>query len=144
MIPSIELIDMKTITYKKGFAYATEDLFSRFVRFAPDEDIVCEFGEFRSNGWIILYPKYLSDGASGAIDTKSLARAWFVHDFLYQLMRLGLLPRSFRKKADKEFYKLCKEDDVYWWRAKYMLYVIRKVAKSATSEKNIKKVISAP
>ena len=137
------LIDMKSIGYYKA-SYVTGPLYSQKTGFAPDEDIKCDIGEFRIDGWLIIYSDYNSDGATGAVDTKTITRAFFVHDFLYQLMRMGLLPRSFRKKADKEFYRICKEDGTFWFRAKYMLYVIRKVAKSATLAKNRKKLLHAP
>ena len=47
---------------------------------------------------------YAWDGPSGpTIDTRNSLRASLVHDVLYQAMREGGLPRTFRRRADLEF-----------------------------------------
>jgi len=69
---------------------------------------------------------YAWDGASGpAIDTKTILRGSLVHDALYQLMWEGLLPQSYRKKADKILYRICREDGMSLWRAQYVYRAVR-------------------
>jgi hypothetical protein len=66
------------------------------------------------------------NGASGpAIDTRETMRASLVHDALYQLIREGYLPKEMRKRADKEFYKICREDGMSWFRAQYFYRAVR-------------------
>ena len=54
---------------------------------------------------------YAWDGASGiAINTENSVRASCGHDALYQLIRLGLLPRTKRLQADSDLRKWLIED----------------------------------
>ena len=69
-----------------------------------------------------LYIKegYAWDGASGpGIDTRNIMRGSLVHDALYQLIREGLLPRTYRGLADQELYLVCRADGMFrlraWW-----------------------------
>lgn len=51
---------------------------------------------------------YCWDGASGpAKDTDTFMLGSLVHDALYQLMRLGMLPIEYRLPADIELKRLC-------------------------------------
>jgi len=81
--------------------------------------------------YLRLGPTYLTanayyawDGASGpTIDSPSTMRASLVHDALYQLIRLGALPRSAKGAADQLLHDLLIEDGMsrvrawYWLRA---------------------------
>ena len=88
---------------------------------------------------------YCWDGASGPTwDSKSSMRASLVHDALYQLMRLGVLPEACRKHADDTLYDLCLEDGMFkprawaWWKA------VRLAAGSAAKNGTERAVLSAP
>ena len=60
---------------------------------------------------------YSWDGASGpTIDSDNSIRAGLVHDVLYQAIREGRLPESYRKRADKIFRRILKEDGMTWVR----------------------------
>ncbi len=72
------------------------------------------------DGIMTLEQGYSWDGASGpAIDTPTFMRGSAVHDALYQLMRLGYLPRTARKAADMMLRKICRDDGMNriraWW-----------------------------
>lgn len=57
------------------------------------------------------------DGPSGtALDTVNSIRASGIHDALCLLMRLKLLPRKMRRKADRIYRRVCKEDGMRRWR----------------------------
>ncbi|GAG33051.1 unnamed protein product [marine sediment metagenome] len=75
-----------------------------------------------ADGMLMVMEGYAYDGPSGpTIDTENSMRASLVHDALYQLMRLGVLPQSAKKHADQLLYDLCVEDGMskfrayYWW-----------------------------
>lgn len=137
--------DMKSISYYEGYKYLTADEYTMKVNFAPPKSIKTEFGEFRDDGWIIIYADYASDGPSGPTwDTKNIMRCAFVHDFLYQLLRMQELPKSYRKHADKLYYKISREDGTGWFRAKYQYEALRWKGGSAANPKSIRKRIFAP
>jgi hypothetical protein len=78
------------------------------------------------NGAMAVAEGYSWDGASGpAIDTHDFMFASLIHDALYQLMRLGLLDKSFRKDADQTLYDLCRAAGMPWWRAQYVYTAVR-------------------
>jgi hypothetical protein len=59
---------------------------------------------------IVLSKYYAWDGASGPCpDLACLMEASVLHDGLYQLMRLGLLDKKYRKFADREFCRVARE-----------------------------------
>lgn len=75
---------------------------------------------------LVAYVGYSWDGASGpTIDTETSMRASLVHDILYQCIEEGLLPYEFRKRADKEFRKICLADGMGRFRAWYYYRVLR-------------------
>ena len=93
-----------------------------------------------SSRWLILRPYgellilkgYAWDGASGpTMDTQSIMRASLVHDGLYQLMREGGLPLSYRKPADKLLRRMCREDGMFWLRAFWVYWAVRFFGKEA-------------
>lgn len=58
-------------------------------------------------GILTVRPGYAWDGASGpTIDTPATIAASLVHDVLYQCIRSGLLPATFRATADMVLYRL--------------------------------------
>ena len=75
------------------------------------------FGKHIETDWVKLAGDKLTvkdgynwDGASGpTLDTRGVKRASLAHDALYQLMRVELLPLSYRKKADKVLLELLLE-----------------------------------
>ena len=78
------------------------------------------------NGCLFLGSGYAWDGCSGpTIDDETNMRAGLVHDALYQLIREGVIPIELRKKADKLFYQLLREDGMSWIRAKLYYRAVR-------------------
>ena len=58
-------------------------------------------------GVLTVYPGYSWDGASGPTwDTEETMTPSLAHDVLYQSIRTGLLPSSFRFLSDLAFYRL--------------------------------------
>lgn len=68
------------------------------------------FVRISAEGMLHISDLYSWDGSSGVQDTRSSMRASLVHDALYQLMRLGVLPPTARSAADHVYWRLCRED----------------------------------
>jgi len=113
--------NMKRIGVKEGYKYQVSE----------DEGYVCklrknpfvkfenDYFEVTADGWLWIKKGYAYDGASGpTVDTANTYRASAVHDARYQLMRMGVIPRSYRKSADIEMYRMLREDGMWYARAK--------------------------
>ena len=106
----------------------------RFILTAPltlDTNIIgrackTDWVELDRNGVMTLSAGYAWDGASGtAINTKNSVRASCGHDALYQLIRLGLLPRTKRLQADSDLRKWLIEDGMLELRANLWFFGVR-------------------
>ena len=71
-------------------------------------------------------------------------RGSLIHDALYQLMRMGLLFISFRKRADMELEKACAVDGMCGFYRNIVYFAVQKAAKNSALPKHAKKVITAP
>ena len=79
-----------------------------------------EFLAIDEYGRMTIRAGYAWDGASGpAINTETFRCGSLIHDALYQLIREGALPQSFRKQADQILREICIEDGMWrvraWW-----------------------------
>lgn len=106
----------------------------RFILTAPltlDTNIIgrackTDWIELDRNGVMTLSAGYAWDGASGtAINTKNSVRASCGHDALYQLIRLGLLPRTKRLQADSDLRRWLIEDGMLELRANLWFFGVR-------------------
>lgn len=105
----------------------------RFILTAPlvlDTNIIgrackTDWIELLNDGTLIISGAYAWDGATGAINTENSVRASCGHDALYQLIRLGLLPRTMRLKADSNLRKWLIEDGMSEFRAGYWFVAVR-------------------
>ena len=87
-------------------------------------------------GRLIVLRGYAWDGPSGpTIDTKTFMRASVVHDVLYQLLREGKLPPSYRKLADQELIRYAKLDGMNLVRRFYAYWTLRAFASGAAKLK---------
>lgn len=128
------------IKYQKGFKYQLQEDYTLKTDILGF-DVETDFITLDRDGCLFIRKGYAWDGASGpTIDTKSSMEASLVHDSLYQLMRLGLLPRGFRSKVDNLFKGICIDKKMYKSRANVWCYLVKKFAKSAASAANIRKV----
>lgn len=117
---------MNVVHYKRGGKY-------KFVLTAA---LVLDCGIVGKNiktPWIELLPTgtltmstgYAWDGATGAIDTENSIAGSCGHDALYQLMRLGLLTRSERLKADSDLRNWLINNGMFEWRANAWFLAVR-------------------
>ena len=97
------------------------------------------------NGYLIIRSGYAWDGPSGpTYDSKNTMRGSLIHDALYQLIRDGLLPFDYWKKADDELYRICRLDGMSWIRARLWIRGLRLIGGSAAKPKNKKGILIAP
>ena len=97
------------------------------------------------DGWLTVFADYPWDGPSGpTIDTPSFMRGSLVHDVLYEMLRLGLLPHDpCFHLANLELKKICLEDGMCHWRANYVLKAVEAFG-SASAALRPEKIIFAP
>ena len=98
-----------------------------------------------ADGWLTIFADYPSDGPSGwTFDTKSFMRGAFVHDALYEMLRLGKLPHDpCFHLANLELKKICLEDGMSRWRAAYVFWAVERFGNAAAALRP-EKIISAP
>ncbi len=97
------------------------------------------------NGWLTVFADYPWDGPSGpTIDTPSFMRGSLVHDALYEMLRLGLLPHDpCFHLANRELEKICREDGMWPCRARYVFRAVEDFG-SASAALAPEKTITAP
>ena len=117
----------------------------RFILAAPltlDTNIIgrackTEWVELKADGTLIIANRYAWDGASGiAINTENSIAASCGHDALYQLMDLGLLPRTKRLQADRNLRVWLIEDGMLELRAGIWFIAVRLFGEFYLSVKN--------
>lgn len=78
------------------------------------------------DGLLHIAKGYAWDGASGpAIDTESFMRSSCVHDALYQLISLGLIPPDVRGEADRLLRDISREDGMWYVRTLWVYAAVR-------------------
>jgi hypothetical protein len=134
--------NLKTYKYElmRDYQYQTE--------IKVDSDVAIQgFIILSSTGLLTISKGYAWDGPSGpTIDTKTFMRGSLVHDALYQLMRMKLLPITNKDYADRTLQQICKEDGMCRFRAWYVYWGVRLFAKSAATkpQEGDTQIIEAP
>jgi hypothetical protein len=84
------------------------------------------------SGNLVIREAYCVDGCSGpTLDDDSNMQAGWMHDGLYQILRLGKLAVTkkdfdkMRKLADLSFLDQLKRDGMPWFRRKYYYWGVR-------------------
>ena len=133
------------IKYKEGYKYQLVEDTSLAVPIFPKQDIHIHFISLTKNGFLTIRHGYACDGPSGPTwDTLTFMRGAFVHDALYQLIRMGLFDARWRLEADQELRRICKEDGMNSVRAWYVYHSVRWFGGSSANPENKKKVFTAP
>lgn len=108
------------IKYREGYKYQLAESYALQLAIALLADIITDYITLTKDGLLTIFAGYAWDGCSGpTYDDKTNMRGGLVHDALYQLMRLGLLPESYREYADRTLKELCLEDGMCRLRAWY-------------------------
>ena len=135
-----------SISYRSGYKYQLIEGYSVEVEVKPDHDIVTDYIHLSTDGVLRIQKGYAWDGPSGpTIDTANFMRGALVHDALYQLMRSEDLDvETWRRTADDELKRICREDCMSRIRAWYVHRAVRKAAGFAASPESRKKTQQAP
>ena len=132
------------IYYKSGFKYQLSREY-QVVTPLLGYTITTDYISLNEWGLLTIRKGYAWDGPSGpTVDTKNFMRGSLIHDALYQLLRMGLLPETERFIVDKILQLSCIEDGMSKIRAWYVFQGVDKFAASAASPSNTKKEHSAP
>ena len=134
------------IRYKAGYKYQTVSDYTVDVSIFPVDDIETRYISLSKSGVLKISHGYAFDGPSGkiTIHTKSFMRGSLVHDSLFQLLRLQLIPQEYRLEADQELRRICLEDGMWSWRAAYVYRCVRWFGASSAHPDNAKEVYTAP
>lgn len=142
---------MNEIRYKAGYKYVLQERVRlqlpyrprSFARTIGPEGAV--IATLTPEGLLVIEPGYAWDGPSGpAIDTPDFMGASLVHDVLYQMIRLGVLPKEWREHADEIMYRLCVGAGMSRVRAWWCWLGVRKGAWFAAKPSAEPKVCTAP
>jgi len=139
------------IHYQSGFKYQLYYTYIDQLDLMIPQDVSFTWFSISKTGRIKIKKGYSWDGPSGpTADTlfpklyKSFMRGALIHDVLYQSIRLGLLPKSYRKTADEILQEICIEDGMSKIRAWWVYHGVHFGAWWAASKRHRKKVLIAP
>jgi hypothetical protein len=132
------------IYYRKGYKYQLARTY--WVRTGILGNVCgTEWIGLTAEGILIIGDGYAFDGASGpTLDTKDSMRGALVHDALYQLMRLGLLPQSCREQSDDLLHDICVEDGMIHFRAELWEEAVSHFAAGSAEAGTDRPVLEAP
>lgn len=108
---------MKQIAFIDADKYLAALDYQDIAPFKPKKDIKTSYGSFLATGEYVIKAGFLFSANWPAINTLDSRRAAGVHDFFYNLMKDGLLPRSYRYDADYLLYNILLEDGMIPLRA---------------------------
>lgn len=132
------------IKYKEGYKYQLVQSYIVYVGIL-DRPCKTDYLTLTRDGYLIIKKSYAWDGASGpTVDTPDTMRGSLVHDALYQLMRLGLLPESYRGKADQLLHDICVEDGMGEFRASLWQEAVNNFAGFSAEEGTEQLILTAP
>ena len=138
---------VQCIHYQSGYKYQLKQPMSVQTEVTSGADrAIGDFVKLSADGFLELKSGYAWDGPSGpTIDTLNFMRGSLVHDALYQLMRAGELDAGeWRKQADKELRRICREDGMTFVRAGWVYLAVQLFARKAASEEGRKPMHTAP
>jgi hypothetical protein len=133
-------MNKEIIKYRGGYKYSLWNTYSCKTNITG-YTVSHRLFSLTSDGQITINEDYPWDGPSGpTVDTPSFMRGSLVHDALYEMLRLGLLPHDpCFHLANLELKKICLEDGMWPWRADYVFKAVEEFgnASAALSPENI-------
>ena len=138
---------MRHIMYKKGYKYQLHEEYAfRFDRGSFLKECKAMFITYDYERCeLVAMPGYAWDGPSGpTLDTKTTMRGSLVHDIIYQLIRLEILPFGFWRNADRILDEILREDGMCRFRRWYWIKCLQLRRGNAAKPRNRKKIHRAP
>lgn len=138
-------IEMTPIFYKDGFKYQEHTDVTVNLPVNPGVFYDGAFFRIDYDGALLIRAGYAWDGPSGPTwDRVQLMRGSIVHDVLYQLMRMGVIPPTYRIHADRLYRDLIYMDGCWKITAEAHYRGLRIGAGYAAKPKNRRPILSAP
>ena len=135
----------KCLYFSEGYKYWVRQDFHIKLDIIPDEYINLQFVTMDLDGDTVIRQGYAWNGASGPTwDTLNSMIGSLVHDVIYQLIRLGLINRSYKEYADTVLHDLCTEDGMYSWRADYWRWAVLNFGDGSCLPSAEPKILVAP
>ena len=136
---------MADIEYRKGYKYQLAATFEVDTGIIPPAPIETDFISLSIRGVLTIRKGYANDGPSGpTFDSPEFMAGALAHDALYQLMRLGYLPESYRKQADQLLRRMCIQNGMWKVRAAWVYAGVRIGAGPSSRPAHKRKIITAP
>lgn len=135
---------MTAIAFKEGYRYQLAHDYSQRTGIIPAKKINTPYVDLDTAGTLTVSKGYAWDGASGAIDTRTILRGSLVHDALYALIREGHLEQGFKVDADNLLQMICIEDGMSAVRAWWVHRAVSRFATFAVRPSSRKPVLYAP
>lgn len=132
------------ISYKAGYKYQLTETYQVSVPIYPAEPIETKYISLSTGGLLTIRDGYAWDGPSGpTIDTKTFMRGSLGHDAICQLIRMGLLDRSWFAAANLMLRQMCLEDGMWRLRAWYVWRCVQRFGEDVALGPE-KPVLTAP
>lgn len=136
---------MTQIWYKSGYKYQLQRDYTTLTAIHPKNRIETDYIILTTDGHLTAKKGYAWDGPSGPTkDDDTNLRGSVGHDVKYQLMRLQLIPETYRKLSDKELIDDLKEDGMPWLRRQGWYYALRLGGAKNASPKSVQIVRVSP
>lgn len=129
------------IKYKAGYKYQIVEDYIILTKLVG-LDAKTDFIRLRPDGLLVIHKGYAWDGATGFPDIASVMRGSLVHDALYQLIRMELIPSDCKKKADRLLEDICIEDGMHHWMARIVYQAVEALGCAGLG--NERKILTAP
>ncbi len=115
----------RSLYFRRGYKYVVKRDFHIKLDVVPYSEIFIDHMRMDMEGNTTIFAGYPWNGASGpTIDTLNSMRGSLVHDFIYELIRLGLIDPKYKEYADGLLHDICTEDGMYSWRADYWRWAV--------------------
>ena len=112
---------------RRRWLYRLDEQTSFETGICPPEPINEPLFSLSVRGLLTIEKGYAWDGPSGrlTLKTKSFMPGSLVHDCLYQMMRMGLLPRHHRAEADEVMQRINRESGMFLPRVHWTYWGVR-------------------
>jgi hypothetical protein len=133
------------ILYKSGYKYQLAEDYTMPTGLEVVRTINTGFILLDPFGNLTIRAGYAWDGPSGpTFDTRNFMRGSLVHDAVYQLMREGHMPASYRQRADQLLRQICRQDGMSAVRAWWVYWAVRAFAAPCVDVRHVNPVQAAP
>ncbi|MCK9172007.1 MAG: hypothetical protein RBR03_09085 [Desulfuromonas thiophila] len=133
-----------SIHYRDGYRYQLAERYQLQTELRPLDRLLTPFVELDCTGLLTIHAGYAWDGATLCPDFPWILRGSLVHDALYQLIRLRLLPVAAKDTADALLHQHCLEDGASRFAAWLVWQAVQRFGHFGTDPLRRRPVLIAP